>query len=277
MRRILTRSLDRLVDDELRARHARLGLSLNAYGFDRFGASRDDQLRMLALMRYLHRGYFRVEASGLDRIPEGRVLLVGNHSGQLGYDALLITTTLFFDAEPPRLVRGMVESFFVETPFIGRLMTRMGQLSALPDNAERLLMEEDAAVLVFPEGERGGGRVWGNRYRIMGFSQGFVRLARRTRTPIVPFAFIGGEEMCPSVSRAEPLAKKLGVPYVPIVPWLIPLPAPVKVRIHFGAPMRFEGTGDEEDDVILPDVRSVEHAVAELIERGLSERRGVFT
>lgn len=276
MRRLLTGTLDRLVDDELRERHARLQLPTNAYGYDRWGASRDDQLRMLALMRYLHRSYFRVEATGLDHIPEGRVLLVGNHSGQLAYDGMLIATTLFFEAEPPRLARAMVERFFIETPFVGRLMTRMGQLTGVQENAERLLTEEDAAVLVFPEGERGGGRVWSNRYRIMGFSQGFVRLARRTKTPVVPFAFIGGEEMCPSFSRAEPLAKLLGTPYVPIVPWVVPLPAPVKVRIHFGAPMRFEGTGNEEDDVILPDVRSVEHAVAELIERGLSERKGVF-
>jgi 1-acyl-sn-glycerol-3-phosphate acyltransferase len=276
LRRLLTGSLDRLVDDELRERHARLGLPMNAYGYDRWGASQDDQLRMMALLRYLHRSYFRVEATGLEHIADGRVLLVGNHSGQLAYDGMLIATTLFFDAEPPRLARAMIERFFIETPIVGRLMTRMGQLTGVQENAERLLTEEQAAVLVFPEGQRGGGRVWANRYRIMDFSQGFVRLARRTKTPVVPLAFIGGEEMCPSFSRAEPLAKLLGVPYVPIVPWGLPLPAPVKVHIHFGAPMRFEGTGDEEDDVILPDVRAVEHAVAELIARGLSERRGVF-
>lgn len=274
--RLFTGALDRLVDDELRARHARLDLHLNAYGYDRWGASREDQLRALALARFLHERYFRVEAEGLEHIPPGRVLLIGNHSGQLAYDGMLVATTLFFEAEPPRFVRAMIERFFIQTPVVGRFMTRMGQLTGVQENAERLLTEEDAAVLVFPEGQRGGGRVWADRYRIMGFSQGFLRLAKRTKTPIVPFGFVGGEEMCPSVSRAEPLAKLLGVPYVPIVPWGVPLPAPVKVRVAFGAPMRFPGTGDEEDDVILPEVRQVEHAVAELIQRGLQSRRGVF-
>lgn len=274
--RMLTGSLDRLVDDELRARHARLDIETNAYGYDRWGASRDDQLRMLALGRWLHRHYFRVEASGLEHIPPGRVLLIGNHSGQLAYDGMLVATTLFFEAEPPRFVRAMIERFFVETPLVGAFMTRMGQLTGVQENAERLLTEEQAAVLVFPEGARGGGRVWADRYKIMGFSQGFLRLAMRTNTPVVPFAFIGGEEMCPSLSRNEPAARALGLPYLPTVPWGVPLPAPVKVRILFGAPMRFQGSGDEEDDVVSPEVRKVEHAVGELITRGLSERRGVF-
>jgi 1-acyl-sn-glycerol-3-phosphate acyltransferase len=276
LRRAITGALDALVDDELRARHARLDLHLNAYGYDRWGASRDDQLRVLALARFLHRQYFRVEAHGLGHIPEGRVLLIGNHSGQLAYDGMLIATTLFFDAEPPRFVRAMIERFFIQTPLVGNFMTRMGQLTGVQENAERLLVDEQAAVLVFPEGQRGGGRVWADRYRVLGFSQGFLRLAKRTSTPVVPFALIGGEEMCPSFSRAEPIAKLLGTPYFPIVPWVVPLPAPVKVHIHFGAPMRFAGTGDEEDDVILPEVRQVEHAVSELIHRGLAERKGIF-
>ena len=276
-KRALTRALDRLVDDELRARHARLDLHVNEYGYDRWGASREDQLRAMALGRFLHRSYFRVEATGLEHVPEGRVLLVGNHSGQLAYDGFLVATSLFFDAEPPRFARAMIERFFIQTPVVGSFMTRMGQLTGVQENAERLLTQEEAAVLVFPEGQRGGGRVWADRYRILGFAQGFLRLAKRTQTPIVPFGFVGGEEMCPSFSRAEPLAKLLGLPYLPIVPWGLPLPAPVKVRIAFGAPMRFEGTGDEEDDVVLPEVRQVEHAVAELIQHGLSSRRGIFT
>jgi 1-acyl-sn-glycerol-3-phosphate acyltransferase len=275
--RRFTSVLDRLVDDELRERHARLDLHVNEYGYDRWGASRDDQLRTLALGRFFHRTYFRVEAKGLEHIPQGRVLLIGNHSGQLAYDGMLIATTLFFDAEPPRFVRAMIERFFIQTPLVGSFMTRMGQLTGVQENAERLLLEEQAAVLVFPEGQRGGGRVWADRYKIMGFSQGFMRLAKRTKTPVVPFAFIGGEEMLPSLSRAEPLAKLLGTPYTPIVPWGIPLPAPVKCHVLFGAPMRFEGHGDEEDEIINPEVRQVEHAVAELIARGLAERKGIFS
>ena len=274
--RVLGNALDSLIDDEIRQRHARLDFSTNAYGYDRWGASRVDQLRTLAVMRYFHRTYFRVETSGIENVPQGRVILVGNHSGQLAYDGMLVGSALFFDAEPPRMARAMIERFFIQTPMVGRFMTRMGQLTGIQKNAERLLQEEEAALLVFPEGARGGGRVWKDRYKVMGFSQGFLRLAKRTSAPVVPFAFIGGEEMCPSLSRAEPLAKLMGAPYVPIVPWGLPLPAPVKVHIHFGAPMRFSGTGDEEDDVVLPEVRQVEHAVAELIARGLEEREGIF-
>jgi 1-acyl-sn-glycerol-3-phosphate acyltransferase len=274
--RMMQAPLDRLIDEELRARHSRLDLRVNAYGYDRWGASRDDQLRWLALARFFHRSYFRVEAEGLQHIPEGRVLLVGNHSGQLAYDGMLIATTLFFDAEPPRFVRAMIERFFIQTPMVGSFMTRMGQLTGVQENAERLLEEEESAVLVFPEGQRGGGRVWGDRYKIMGFSQGFVRLAKRTKTPVVPFGFIGGEEMCPSLSRNEGIAKLLGTPYLPLVPWGLPLPAPVKVHVLFGAPMRFSGHGDEEDDVVNPEVRQVEHACSELIQRGLGKRSGVF-
>ena len=270
-------ALDGLIDQELRERHARLDLRVNEYGYDRWGASRDDTLRTLALMRFFHRRYFRAEATGLEHVPDrGRVLLVGNHSGQLAYDGMLVASTLFYDKEPPRFARAMIERFFIQTPIVGKFMTRMGQLTGVQENAERLLEEEEGAVLVFPEGARGGGRVWADRYKVLGFSQGFLRLAKRTKTPVVPFAFIGGEEMCPSFSRNEGIAKLLGMPYMPTVPWILPLPAPVKVRVHFGAPMIFDGSGDEEDDVILPMVRQVEHAVSELIVEGLAQRKGIF-
>jgi len=130
--------------------------------------------------------------------------------------------------------------------------------------------------MVFPEGERGGGRLFKDRYKIMGFGQGFMRLAMKTQTPIVPFALIGGEEMVPSFSRMKPLARLLGVPYAPLTPTILPLPLPTKVYIHFGEPMHFEGRGDEDDDVIVPAVRQVEAAVKSLIDSGLSRRKGVF-
>jgi 1-acyl-sn-glycerol-3-phosphate acyltransferase len=170
----------------------------------------------------------------------------------------------------------MIERFFAEPPFVNMMMSRMGQIIGVPENAERLLVQEEAAVLVFPEGERGGGKVWKDRYKIMGFGQGFLRLAMKTQTPILPFAFIGGEEMCPSFSRMKPLARLMGVPYAPLTPTLLPLPLPAKVHIVFGAPLRFEGRGDEDDDVVGPKVRSVELRVKELIDQGLALRTGVF-
>lgn len=269
-------ALDRLVDDETNERIERLAPAVNEYGYDRWGASPAATKRAFSFVRFLYRNYFRVEVHGIENVPAGRVLLIGNHSAQLAYDGMLIAAAMILDAEPPRFVRAMIERFFAVPPFVNVLMARMGQLIGVPENAERLLTQEEAAVLVFPEGERGGGKVWKDRYKLMGFGQGFLRLAMQTQTPIVPFAFIGGEEMCPSFSRMKPLARLMGVPYAPLTPTLLPLPLPAKVHILFGEPMRFEGRGDEDDDVVLPGVRRVEARVKQLIDDGLALRKGVF-
>lgn len=268
--------LDALVDEDTKTRIDRLAPPVNEYGYDRWGASPAAAKRAFALVRHLYRHYFRVEVEGIERTPPGRVLLIGNHSAQLAYDGMLLAAAFVLDAEPPRFVRAMVERFFADPPFVNILMARMGQLIGIPENAERLLLEEQAAVLVFPEGERGGGKVFKDRYKIMGFGQGFLRLALKTRTPIVPFGFVGGEEMCPSLSRMKPLARLMGVPYAPLTPTVLPLPLPAKVHIQFGAPMHFEGRGDEDDDVIMPQVHAVEVEVKRLIDEGLSKRKGVF-
>jgi 1-acyl-sn-glycerol-3-phosphate acyltransferase len=269
-------ALDRLVDEETSQRIERLVPAVNEYGYDRWGASPAATKRAFAIVRLLYQHYFRVETHGIENVPAGRVLLVGNHSGQLAYDGMLVAAAMALEAEPPRFVRAMIERFFAVPPFVNVMMARMGQLIGIQENAERVLEEEDGSVLVFPEGERGGGRVWKDRYKIMGFGQGFVRLALRTRTPIVPFGFVGGEEMCPSFSRMKPLARLLGVPYAPLTPTLLPLPLPAKVHILFGEPLRFEGRGDEDDEVIVPWVERVETEVKALIDRGLSLRKGVF-
>jgi 1-acyl-sn-glycerol-3-phosphate acyltransferase len=268
--------LDRLVDDEVAARIDRLDLTLNEYGYDRWGASPAAAKRLLTFVSWLYKRYFRVETHGLERVPAGAVLLVGNHSAQLAYDGMLLCAAFVLEAEPPRFVRAMIERFFAEPPFVNMVMARMGQLVGIPDNARRLLLEERSAVLVFPEGERGGGKLFRDRYKLMGFGQGFLRLAMETQTPIVPFGFIGGEEMVPSFSRMKPIARLLGVPYAPLTPTVLPLPLPAKVHILFGEPMRFEGTGTEEDEIVLPLVQRVERSVEELIEQGLALRKGVF-
>jgi 1-acyl-sn-glycerol-3-phosphate acyltransferase len=268
--------LERFVDDELRQRVDRMGLAVNEFGYDRWGGSPASAMRMLVIVRWLYRNYFRVETSGLEHLPAGRVMVVGNHSAQLAYDGMLVAAAVALDAEPPRMLRAMIEHFFANVPLVSIVMTRVGQLTGTPENAERLLAEEDAAIMVFPEGHRGGGRVWRDRYKMMGFGQGFMRLALKTDTPIVPFGFIGGEEMCASLSRMEPLAKLMGTPYTPLSPTILPLPLPVKAYIHFGKPMHFEGAGDDEDEVIAVKVRKVEKAVARLIAKGLKKRRSIF-
>ncbi|HJK90871.1 MAG TPA: lysophospholipid acyltransferase family protein [Polyangiaceae bacterium LLY-WYZ-15_(1-7)] len=265
-------ALDALVDDEIEDLVRRLPMHTNPWGYDGWGTSKAAARRSLALVRFFYRRYFRVETEGIEHIPEGRVLLIGNHSGQLPIDGVLVAAALVLDREPPRHVHAMIERFFAGVPFVNVFMMRMGQQIGLPQHCERLLERDDAAVLVFPEGVKGSGKVVWKRYRLMGFGQGFMRLAMRTNTPIVPFGFVGGEEMAFSFSRMRPLAKLFGLPYLPLSP-TVALPLPVRCHLTFGAPLHFEGTGNEEDEAILENVARVEDAVSELIARG-RQRRG---
>ena len=138
------------------------------------------------------------------------------------------------------------------------------------------MLENGECVTVFPEGVRGMNKLYSQRYRLQRFGTGFMRLALETRTPIVPVGIIGSEEQQPG------FANLFGMPAFPITatfPWLGPLgllPLPVKYRIHFGAPLRFEGDATDEDGVIEEKVDSVKAAIDALLEQGRSERRGVF-
>ena len=248
---------------------------VNAYGYDKWGYSPSAAKRTLAVSEWFYRRYFRVRVHGIERVPPGRGLLIGNHSSQLAYDGMMVATAMILDAERPRAVRAMVEKFFQRQPLVNVFLARNGQLTGVPENCERLLREEEL-IMVFPEGARGGGKVWKDRYKLAEFGTGFMRLALKTGSPITPFAFIGGEEVCPAIVDLKPLARLLGIPYLPVTPTLLPLPLPARCSIYFGEPLRFEGTGDEEDSEIIAKVNVVKAKIAEMIERGLSERRGVF-
>lgn len=262
------------IDADLERRIDAISVDLNEYGYDKWGFSPAHVRRSIGLLSWLYRRYFRVTVHDIDRVPSGRGLLIGNHSSQLAYDGLLVATAMLLDAEPPRAVRAMIEKFFQHQPFVNVMMARTGQLTGLPQNCERLL-EDGHLIMVFPEGARGGGKTVWKRYQLQEFGQGFMRLALKTRAPIIPFGFIGGEEVCPSLVDVKPLARMLNIPYAPITPTLLPLPLPVKCSIYFGEPLTFEGTGDEEDGDIIEKVRVVKDRVAALIGRGLSERKGV--
>jgi 1-acyl-sn-glycerol-3-phosphate acyltransferase len=253
----------------------RISHGVNAYGYDKWGYSPSAVKRTLAVAEVFYRRYFRVQVHDIDRVPPGRGLLIGNHSSQLAYDGMMVAIAMALDAERPRVVRAMIERFFQRQPLINVFLARNGQLTGIPENGERLLREEEL-ILVFPEGARGGGKVWKDRYKLAEFGTGFMRLALKTGAPITPFAFIGGEEVCPSLVDVKPLARLLGMPYLPITPTLLPLPLPARCSIYFGEPIRFEGTGDEEDAEIAAKVAVVKAKIAAMMERGLSERRGVF-
>lgn len=257
-----------LINDEVRERVARLELPFNRYGLDPFGISREHLALFYSVLAPLYRKYFRVKCHGIEHVPpKGRALIIGNHSGGLPVDGGMILASLFLEMEPPRHAHGMVELFAQSWPVISELFSRAGQLPGLPEHAVRFL-ENDRLLMVFPEGARGTGKLYKDRYQLVRFGTGFMRIALQTRSPVVPFAFIGGEEALPTVYHAKTLAKLIGSPYVPIPPYLLPLPMPLPCEIHYSAPMVFEGDGTESDEVIEGYVSQVRQRIEALIEKG---------
>ena len=255
----------------------------SAHGFDPFGFQPEFLRYVVPVAKWLYEHYFRVEAFGLEHIPDqGPVLLIANHSGQIPLDGLMIGAACLLEREPPRMIRSMVERWVPTLPVASWFFARAGQVVGTRQNA-RLLLERGGCILVFPEGVRGINKTYDQAYQLQEFGLGFMRLALETGTPIVPVGVIGAEEQLPAVANLEGLGKLLGSPAFPITPtWpllgpLGALPLPVKYRLHVGEPMRFEGDPDDEDRVVRAQVQQVKDQIAALLARGLRQRRGIFT
>jgi 1-acyl-sn-glycerol-3-phosphate acyltransferase len=270
--------VERRYGQELGGRIAALKMQANEAGFDPFGFDPEVARYVLAVMVFVHRTYFRTEVFGIDRVPEGRALLVANHSGHLPIDGMMIATSLLLDRDPPVLARSMVEKWAQRLPFVSVLFMRVGQVLGSPDNARRLL-EAEHPLLVFPEGVRGLSKPFSERYQLANFGPGFMRLALETRAPVVPIAVVGAEEQFPALGNIGSLAKMFGMPAFPIIPQLllgVPLPLPTKYRLYFGEPMLFEGDPDEDDADIEERVEAVRDSIQGMLQRGLSERQSIF-
>lgn len=258
------------------ARLEKLTPPRNEFGVDPYGFDIDYTIAAVAPLLWLYRKYFRVEAHGIQNVPgEGRVLLVSNHSGQLPFDGAMIEVGLLFDRDPPRAVRALMDTWVPTLPFVSTFMARCGQVVGTPENCRRLLAA-DEALLVFPEGTRGLNKLYKDRYQLQKFGPGFMRLALESGAPIVPVGVVGAEEQAPALFDLKPLAKLLSFPSLPITPTLLPFPLPVRYRIHFGEPITFQGSPDEDDEQLERKVSEVERAVRALIARGLAERKSVF-
>lgn len=263
-----------LVDREVEERLRRLEIPFNACGVDPYGISRDHLAYSFSMLGFLYHRYFSVKVFGLEHVPpRGRAMLVGNHSGGVAVDGAMVSASVFFDLEPPRLTQGMAEKFINRVPFFSQWSNRTGNLTGLPEHAERLLADE-RLLLVFPEGARGTAKLFHERWSLVRFGTGFVRLALKTRSPIVPFAFIGGGDAIPTIANSVTLGKLMGAPYVPITPYLLTVPLPVSLEIHYGEPMILSGTGNEDDEVIAGHVEQVRSRIADLIEVGKRHRSG---
>jgi 1-acyl-sn-glycerol-3-phosphate acyltransferase len=183
---------------------------------DRWG--RSEHFRELTRRVYepIYSKWFRVEWEGFEHLPEeGGALLVANHAGAIPPDAPSIMHGIEKDLHRP--VYGLAENLFREMPVIGTLWARSGGVAAHPDNAYRLLHDEQQLVLVFPEGTKGTGKHYSERYRLRRFGRGgFVEIAMRAGAPVVPIAVMGAEESMPILYKSNRLAKMLNVPYFPI-------------------------------------------------------------
>ena len=256
------------------------------YEVDDFGFDREWTESLLPLFEVLYRDYWRVETTGIGHVPaEGRALLVSNHAGVLPWDGVMIKTAQFMEHPHPRHARALVAAMFFGMPVMSWFLRRSGQTIGHPDDTRRLL-ERDELVLVFPEGVRGTGKPFKDRYRLRRFGRGgFVQVAIRARAPIIPVSVVGSEEIYPMIGDLGPVAKAMGLPYFPMTPfwpWLGPLgliPLPSKWRIQFHEPVRTDEVVPEAaDDQNL--VMRISDQVRDTIQQGLYDnlklRRGAF-
>ena len=264
----------------------RLGMRNRSEEVDDFGFDPIYEQKVRPAFNFLYEKYFRVECEGIEKIPsQGRCLLVANHSGTLPIDGVMIKTAVKREHAKQRDVRWLAEDFIFHFPFLGAFSNRLGAVRACQENAERLLRQE-ALVAVFPEGVKGIGKLYKERYRLQRFGRGgFIKLCLRTGTPIVPVAVVGAEETNPMLFRVEVLSKALGLPYLPVTPTfpaLGPLglaPAPTKWRIVFGDVISLDGQGAEAaDDEILVGrlAERVRATIQGMLDRAVGERRSVW-
>ena len=211
---------------------------------------RSEHMREIARQLYgpLYRTWHRVEWEGLDKIPlHGGALLVSNHAGAIPSDAPAIMHGVETELERP--VYGLADHFFKGTPVLGTLWSRNGGVVAHPDNAYRLLREQEQLVLVFPEGSKGPGKTYNERYRLRRFGRGgFVEIAMRAGVPIIPIAVVGAEESMPILFKIPSLAKAIGAPYFPITANMAL--GPLGAAVHFPAKFKLRVL----DPVTFPDV-----------------------
>ncbi|MBX6381721.1 MAG: acyltransferase family protein [Microbispora sp.] len=248
------------------------------YEVDEFGF--DPELNdkvLLEALRPLYRHWFRVEALGAHNVPAGSgALIVANHSGTLPVDALMLQVAVHDELGRPLRLLGA--HLVYRLPVLGHLARKSGHTLACPEDADRLLRKGEV-VGVFPEGFKGIGKPFSERYRLQRFGRGgFVASAIRAGVPIVPCAIVGAEEIYPKIGDIPALARLLGLPYLPITPlfpWLGPLgllPLPSKWMIEFDEPVRTDEYAPEEaDDPML--VFDLTDHVRETIQRQLDVLR----
>jgi 1-acyl-sn-glycerol-3-phosphate acyltransferase len=257
------------------------------YHEDEWGFDEQFAEAVFPLFEFLYRVWWRVDTDGVGHVPShGRALLVANHAGSLfPFDATMMTMAVMKEHPLPRWPRFLVLDWAFALPFLSAFMRRAGGVPASPHNASRLL-EQDELVMVFPEGVKGTGKQFSERYRLQRFGRGgFVEIALRTRSPIVPVAVVGSEEIYPKLAESAALARATGAPFVPVTPtfpWLGPLglvPLPSKWRIEFCEPIDIsEHPPEAADDrrIVFDISERVHETIQEKLYENLVKRGSAF-
>ena len=257
------------------------------YQVDDFGYDRElSRDVLLPLARPLYERYFRVRTLGIDRIPDvGPALVVANHSGTLPLDAVMLQYAIATEHPEERVLRNIGANLVWQMPMISHLARKSGNAVANDDDALELLRRGEL-VGVFPEGFKGVGKGWSERYKLQRFGRGgFIEVALKARVPIVPVAIVGAEETYPMIADAKLLARALGFPYFPITPTfpllgpLGTLPLPAKWVIEFGEPLSMDDYPDDadEDAMLVFDLAdTIRDTIQQMLYRLLTMRGGTF-
>lgn len=256
------------------------------FGYDPFGLELESAVLAFSIAKQVYKYWFRVESHGAEHVPsEGAVMITPNHSGAIPIDAAMLAVDLAISMKKPRVMRGVVDNFAGFLPFINTTFSRCGQIIGARRNFEELLKRGEM-VVVFPEGDKGTGKSFKNRYKPVSFNVGFMELSLLHKVPIVPAAIIGAEEQYPYMFNLKPLARMFNFPYFPVTPLILLfgplglLPLPTKYSIYYGDPLHFyRDYGPErvkDPATIHRLVHVVQKRVEELIALGLRKRKGVF-
>ena len=257
------------------------------YVVDEFGFDRDlTDHAFLPLLRPLYRNWFRVEVRGIENIPDtGSALVVANHSGTIALDSLMTQVAVHDEHPNGRYLRMLGADLVFQSPVIGEVARKSGSTLATNADAERLLAAGEL-VGVWPEGFKGVGKPFSERYKLQRFGRGgFVSAALRTGTPIIPCSIVGAEEIYPILGNLKTVARLVGAPYAPITPtfpWfgllgLVPLPS--KWIIEFGAPLDTAALGPTaaDDPMLVFDLTDqVRETIQQTLYSLLLQRRSVF-
>lgn len=247
---------------------------------DPFGLSPNRFAQVYRFLVPFYEEYFRVRTFGQENIPDQKLMLVSNHSGQLPFDGIMLTMSYFLHAPSPHIPRGMAERFLMKLPFLGKLTSETGGILGDRKNCHFVLSRNET-VMVFPEGVRGISKSTSEFYNLKSFSLGFIRLCLQFKTPIVPVAIVGAEEIYPWVMQLPWLAKLFQLPSFPITPFfpftglmgLVPLPSPIDIYYGPVIELDYNISSESPDHILKPIAEKIQKQIQHMVNQGKKNKR----